>query len=91
MTQLGAELQPGCRDNAEFCSGAGSVGQSGPTLSDPMDCCPPGSSVHGSLQARTLEWAAISFSRGSSSLRIEPRSPALQVASSPVEPPGKLP
>ena len=33
---------------------------------DPMDCRPPGSSVHGVLQARILEWVAISFSRGSS-------------------------
>ena len=33
---------------------------------DLMDCSPPGSSVHGILQARTLEWVAISFSRGSS-------------------------
>ena len=33
---------------------------------DPMDCIPPGSSVHGILQARILEWVAISFSRGSS-------------------------
>ena len=32
----------------------------------PMDCSPPGSSVHGILQARILEWVAISFSRGSS-------------------------
>ena len=36
------------------------------TLWDPMGCSPPGSSVHGSSQARTLEWVAISFSRGSS-------------------------
>ena len=36
--------------------------QSCPTLSDPMDCSPPGSSAHGILQARTLEWVAISFS-----------------------------
>ena len=36
-----------------------------PTLSWPMDCSPPGSSVHGILQARRLEWVAISFSRGS--------------------------
>ena len=35
-------------------------------LCDPMDCSPPGSSVHGILQARILEWDAISFSRGSS-------------------------
>ena len=37
-----------------------------PTLCDPMDYSPPGSSVHGILQARILEWVAISFSRGSS-------------------------
>ena len=36
--------------------------QSFPTLCDPMDCSPPGSSVHGILQARILEWVAISFS-----------------------------
>ena len=35
-------------------------------LCDPMDCSPPGSSVHGILQARILEWVAIPFSRGSS-------------------------
>ena len=32
------------------------------TLSDPMDCSPPGSSVHGIVQARVLEWGAIAFS-----------------------------
>ena len=37
-----------------------------PTLCDPMDCSPPGSSVHGILQARILEWVTTSFSRGSS-------------------------
>ena len=42
------------------------VTQSCPTLCDPMDCSPPGSSVHGILQARILEWAAIPSSRGSS-------------------------
>ena len=42
------------------------VSQSCLTLCDPMDCSPPGSSVHGILQARILEWVAISFSRGSS-------------------------
>ena len=36
------------------------------TLCDPVDCSPPGSSVHGILQARILEWVAISSSRGSS-------------------------
>ena len=43
--------------------------QSCPTLCDPMDCSPPGSSVHGVSQARTLEWVAISSSRGSSQPR----------------------
>ena len=38
------------------------VAQSCPTLSDPMDCSPPGSSIHGTLQARVLEWGAIAFS-----------------------------
>ena len=36
------------------------------TLCDPMDCSPPGSSVHGIPQAKILEWVAISFSRKSS-------------------------
>ena len=38
------------------------VTQSYPTLSDPMDCSLPGSSVHGISQARVLEWGAIAFS-----------------------------
>ena len=37
-----------------------------PTLCDPVDCSPPGSSVHGILQERILEWVAIFFSKGSS-------------------------
>ena len=37
------------------------VAQSCPTLSDPMDCSLPGSSVHGIFQARVLEWGAIAF------------------------------
>ena len=36
--------------------------QSCPTLSDPMDCSLPGSSIHGIFQARVLEWGAIAFS-----------------------------
>ena len=52
-----------------------------------MDCSLPGSSVHGILQARILEWVAIPFSRGSS----QPRegSPTLQVDSLSSESPGK--
>ena len=38
------------------------ITQSCPTVSDPMDCSPPGSSVHGIFQARVLEWGAIAFS-----------------------------
>ena len=37
------------------------VAQAYPTLSDPMDCSLPGSSVHGIFQARVLEWGAIAF------------------------------
>ena len=40
------------REVAESCS----------TLHDPMDCSPPGSSIHGTFQARVLEWGAIAFS-----------------------------
>ena len=40
------------------------VAQSCPTLSDPMDCSLPGSSLHGIFQARVLEWGAIAFSEG---------------------------
>ena len=43
--------------------------QSCPTFYDSVDCSPPGSSVHGILQAWILEWVAISFSRGSSQTR----------------------
>ena len=38
------------------------VAESCPTLSDPMDCGPPRSSIHGIFQARVLEWGAIAFS-----------------------------
>ena len=65
------------------------VAQSCLTLCDPMDYNLPGSSVHGILQARILEWVAIPFSRGSSQPRIEPRSPSLQADALSSEPPGK--
>ena len=54
-----------------------------PALCNPMDL------VHGILQARILEWVAFLFSRDLPNPGIEPRSPALQVDSSPAEPPGK--
>ena len=40
------------------------VAQLSLTFSDPMDCSPPGSSIHGIFQARVLEWGAIAFSEG---------------------------
>ena len=54
------------------------VTQSCPTLCDPMDCSPPGSSVHGILQARILGWVAISFSREFYWPRDWTTSPALE-------------
>ena len=49
------------------------IAQSCPTLCDPIDCSPPGSSVHEILQARILKWVAIPFSRGSSQPRDQTR------------------
>ena len=46
-----------------------SVTQSCPTLCDPLDCSPPGSSVHEVFQSRVLDWVAISSSKGSSQPR----------------------
>ena len=52
------------------------VAQLCPTLCDPLDCSLPGSSVHGILQARILEWVAIPFSKHLLDPGIEPGSPA---------------
>ena len=60
------------------------VVQSCPTLCDPMDCSPPGSSIHGILQARKLEWVVIPFAMVSSQLRDEQAFPALQADSLPL-------
>ena len=57
------------------CAGGGLVAESCPTLCDPTDCSPPDSSVHGILQARILEWVAMSFSRGSSKPRDQTQDP----------------
>ena len=55
------------QDNVNMKSESESeVAQSCPTLCDPMDFSLPGSSLHGTFQARVLEWVTISFSRGSS-------------------------
>ena len=54
---------PGILESITTNKASGSeVAQSCPTLSDPMDCSPPGSSIHGIFQARVLEWGAIAFS-----------------------------
>ena len=48
--------------NLIYSKSESEVAQSCPTLCDPMDCSPPGSSIHGIFQARILEWVVISFS-----------------------------
>ena len=54
------------------------VAQSCLTLSDPIDCSLPGSSVHGILQARVLEWGAIAFSEDWGSERLSVFTPSLE-------------
>ena len=65
------------------------LAQSSPTLCNSMDYNPPGSSVHGILQARILEWVGISFSGNLPDPGIEPRSPTFQADSLSSAPPGK--
>ena len=65
------------------------VAQSCPTLRNPVDYSPPGSSVQGFLQEGIQERVAIPFFRESSGPRDEPMSPALQADSLPSEPPRK--
>ena len=60
-----------------------------PTLCDPMDCSPPGSSVHGILQAKTLDGLPFLSPGDLSDPGIEPRFPALQADSLLFEPQGK--
>ena len=65
------------------------IAQSCPTLSDPVDCSLPSSSIHGILQARILEWVAISSPGDLPHPGTEPGSPTLQTDALPSEPPGK--
>ena len=65
------------------------VAQLCPTLWDSVDCSPPGSSVHGILQARILVWVAIPFSGDLPDPEVEPGSSALQADSLLSESPGK--
>ena len=66
------------------------VTQSCPTLWDPMDYSLPGSSLHGILQARVLEWVAFSSPGDLPDPRIKPVSPALREDSLPLSPQGRL-
>ena len=58
------------------------VAQLCPTLSNPMDCSLPGSSVHGIFQARVLEWSAVAFSGNSTVLLLLPVDLAFSLSSS---------
>ena len=58
-------LRQDCRASVQSC----------PTLCDPVDCSPPGSSVHGILLARILEWLASPFSGDLPDPGVEPTSP----------------
>ena len=73
LTPVSIQTHSGHLPEPGIMLGAVLVGQSYPTLCNPMDCSPPGSSVHGIFQARILEWIAISFSRGSSQPRDQTR------------------
>ena len=72
--EFSAQFKPGCLFISHnpfatvslVCFVLFKVTQSCPTLCDPVDYSPPGSSIHGILQASILEWVTISFSRGSS-------------------------
>ena len=66
------------------------VAQSCPALSDPMNCTPPGSSVHGVLQARIQEGLPCLPPGDLPNPEVEPRSPTLQADSLLAEPQGKL-
>ena len=65
LPEMKFTLKKDCRQGESESEAA----QSCPTLCDPMDCSLSESSVHGILQARILEWIAISFSRGCSQPR----------------------
>ena len=89
QTCTGHLEDPVDRISENFIESTGIV-QSCLTLWDRMDCSLPGFSVQGSLQARILEWFAISFFRDLPDPGIKPGSPALQANSLSTELPGKL-
>ena len=65
-TKSPTKIKDNCHHNRSFPTLLSVLTQSCLTLCDPMDYSLPGSSVHGILQARILEWVAMPFSRGSS-------------------------
>ena len=77
------------------CSGKGTLlhccvyAQSCPNLCDPVNCSPPGSSVHGIFQVRVVEWVSISSSRGSSHPRNRTQVSCIACRFLTTEPPGK--
>ena len=75
--------------NSGHGGGGGLVTQSCLILCDPMDCKPPGSYLHGTFQARTLKWVAISFSRGSSQPRNQTHISCIAGRFLTTEPPAK--
>ena len=91
-TQVPAACQPRQPHTQELLvkgKGVWLVVQSCPTLCDPMDCSLSGSSVHGILQARTLEWVAMPSSRGSSRPRDQTRVSCITGGFFTAGPPGK--
>ena len=77
------------KDNSYTFSSSEVKSLSHARLCNPMDCSPSGSSVHGILQARILEWIAVSFSRGFSQPKDRTQVSALQADALTSEPPRK--
>ena len=69
-----------------FCESEREVTHLCPTLCDPIDCSPTGSSIHGIFRARILEWGAFPFPRELPDPGFEPGSPTLQADALPSEP-----
>ena len=77
-------------DYIHLHSSESETGQSCPILCNPVDCSLQGSSIHGILQARILEWVAIPFSKRSSHPRDWTRVSQIAGSALPSEPSGKL-
>ena len=90
-TKSPTKIKDNCHHNRSFPTLPSVQTQSCLTLCDPMDHSLLGSSVHGILQARILEWVAMPFSRGSSQPKDWTWAPVLQEDSLPFELPRKFP